>query len=127
MWRLLTFALLIYLCADVSVFEYYEGNLSLGIISYRQAFSLNSPDAQSADLSDDSLSSSKSYPHSDTDNLLFDDSDCFCCTAHAAFNPIHFAITLLPLTEAMREPNFINSQSNSEYHSPPYYRPPQFI
>lgn len=128
-WRLITIMLLIYSCADVSVLEYYEGNISLGIISYRQIFSLNSSGIQSAGRSDrgDSAKFSDSYPHSDTDDLLFEDNRCFCCTAQSAISPIHFAVTMLPLDEKIREPNFHNSQNECDSHSPPYYRPPRFI
>ena len=115
--------------ADVTVLEYYEGNLSLGIISYRQAFNLTPPDTLLIDSSSGNVAPSytKQYPHSDTDNLLFDDNDCFCCTAHAAINPIRFTITLAPLVEKMREPNFVSLHRNSEFHSPPFYRPPRFV
>jgi hypothetical protein len=125
----MTLALLIYSCADVSVLEYYEGNLALGIISYRQIFKSTSPDVQSAGSPDCaiSLSLAEQYPHSDTDNLLFDDNDCFCCTAQAAINPIRFAITLVPLIGKVREPNFVNLHKDSEFHLLPFYRPPRFI
>lgn len=85
-WRGLTVLMFFYLCADVSVLEYFCGNPSLGIVSYRQIVEFNPPSAEASKTSAaqntvDDLGSSKH--NEEESDIPFDGDDCFCCSSHA--------------------------------------------
>ncbi len=127
-WRGLTVLMFFYLCADVSVLEYFCGNPSLGIVSYRQIVEIDPPSAEASKTSaaqntvDDLRSSKHDREESD---IPFDGDDCFCCSSHAVITYNYLIVSLIPVAHQHYAPNFSNGRSHSDWHLPPFYRPPR--
>ncbi|MDQ6786629.1 MAG: hypothetical protein M3033_07390 [Acidobacteriota bacterium] len=79
-WRAMSALMFFYLCADVSVFEYFEGNQSLGIVSYRKVVEFFPPaETSESTLMKDSTFVSLFSTHGEGANTPIDDGDDFCC------------------------------------------------
>lgn len=127
-WRATAVLMFFYLCADVSVFEYFEGNQSLGIVSYRQVVELVPPtETSESGPAKDSAFVSLFTTHGEGTNIPSDDGDDFCCSSHALVAYKHLIVLLSPDICRHQAPNFSNQRTYSNWHSPPFYRPPRFI
>ena len=127
-WRVLTVFMFFYLCADVSVLEYFCGNPSLGIASYRQVIEVNSPPAKTSDkvIAENTINATHPSKHDEETDIPIDGDDCFCCSSHATFSYSYLVVSLLPVTSRQqRDPDFSNPQNHSDGHLPPSYRPPR--
>lgn len=126
-WRVLTVLMFFYVCADVSVLEYFCGNVSLGIASYRQIVKTDSPPAKTFERTSARKTIDFS-PFSKNDReteIPFDGDDCFCCSSHAIGSCSYLVVSFVPVSRQQREPVFFQRQSHSDWHLPPFYRPPQ--
>ncbi len=127
-WRVLTVFMFFYLCADVSVLEYFCGNPSLGITSYRQVVKVNSPPVKTSemDFAQSNIDTSRSSRHDQETDIPFDGDDCFCCSSHATVSYSYLVVSLLPaIHQQQRDPDFSNPHNHSDGHLPPSYRPPR--
>lgn len=126
-WRSLTVLMFFYLCADVSVLEYFCGNPSLAIASYRQVVKTNPQPIKSSeiDLTWNTIDYSHSSKHNHEPEIPFDGDDCFCCSSHAVITYDYLIVSLLPVVHQHYAPVFSNRQSLSNRHLLPFYRPPR--
>ncbi len=127
-WRGLTVLMFFYLCADVTVLEYFCGNPSLGIASYRQIVEINPQPAKASETSAarDAVDVSSSSKHGQEESdIPIDGDDCFCCSSHAVVAYNYLTVPLSPIVQQHYAPNFSNRQSHSNWHLPPSYRPPR--
>lgn len=126
--RVLTVLLFFYLCADVSVLEYFGGNVSLGIASFREVIEVNPQPAKTSQavLAQKTIDASRSSKRDRESEIPFDGDDCFCCSSHAAISYNYLIVSLVPITHRQqRKLIFFNSQNHSDWHLPPFYRPPR--
>ncbi len=126
-WRVLTIILFVYLCADLSVLEYFCGNPSLGIASYRQIVEIK---LQPTELSETAFAQNtidaSQLPDRDREpNIPLDGDDCFCCSSHALIGGANLIVSLSPVVPQHHDPVFSNRQNHSDWHLPPFYRPPR--
>jgi hypothetical protein len=127
-WHVLTVFMFFYLCADVSVLEYFCGNTSLGIASYREVVEVSPQPAKTSEtvLAKITIDASRSSKHDQETNIPFDGDDCFCCSSHATISYNNLIVSLLPIIQRQqRDPIFSNPQNHSDGHLPLSYRPPQ--
>lgn len=127
-WRGLTVLMFFYLCADVSILEYFCGNPSLGIVSYRQIVEVSpqSVKASEATPTQNTIDASNSSKHNQEESdFPIDGDDCFCCSSHAVITYNYLIVPLSPVIHRHYAPNFSNRQSHSNWHLPPFYRPPR--
>ena len=77
-----------YLCADVTVLEYFCGNPSLGIPSYRQVVDANpqSEHVSKTIFTQKTIAADPSSKDERDTEIPFDADDCFCCSSHATIN-----------------------------------------
>lgn len=126
--RLLTFLLFFYLLANVSVLEYFCGNPELGIVSYRQAVTIEKLPTENektvfVTFSADDYNSSHQDQKPD---IPLDGDDSFCCSSHATISYNYLVVSLMPVIHQQQSsPVFSNSQNHSDWHLPPSYRPPR--
>jgi len=127
-WRVLTVFMFFYLCADVSVLEYFCGNPSLGITSYRQVIEFNGQPAKISEtvVARGSIDAVPSSKHDKETDIPIDGDDCFCCSSHATVSYSYLVVSLLPaIHQQQRDPDFSNLQNHSDGHLPLSYRPPR--
>jgi len=117
-----------YLCADVTVLEYFCGNLSLGIPSYRQVVDAN-PQSKHISKTIFTQKTIDAEPSSKNDretNIPFDADDCFCCSSHSTISYNYLVVSLIPVViRQQRKAVFSNPQDHSDWHLPPSFRPPR--
>jgi hypothetical protein len=117
-----------YLCADVTVLEYFCGNPSLGIPSYSQVIEVKSQpiEASSTSSTQGNFNVSRSSKDDRETDIPLDGDDCFCCSSHATISYNYLIISLIPvISRRQRETVFSNPQDHSDWHLPPSYRPPR--
>lgn len=123
-WNLVAGLMALYMCANVTVLEYYGGNPELGIVSYRQVV-LDRDDRGSID--EHSTSILISSPRSgDSDSEVPDDGDdCFVTCSHTFQAASCLETQLNDVVVSQRDPNFLVRQIESDWHRPLFYRPPR--
>ncbi|MGI8494031.1 MAG: hypothetical protein ACR2L1_01800 [Pyrinomonadaceae bacterium] len=128
LWRVLTVFMFFYLCADVSVLEYFCGNPSLGTASYRQVIEINRQPVKTSEtiVVRNSIDAAPSSKHDEDTDIPIDGDDCFCCSSHATVSYSYLVVLLLPvISPQQRDPDFSSPQNHSDGHLPPSYRPPR--
>ena len=126
LWRAMLLMMFLYVCADVSIFEYFEGNQSLGIISYREVVKLDQPVTGAGTSLAKTLPGLVQFaPHNERTTTLFDDTDDFCCSVHAMVSGNKVIVSFIPIFNRIGEANFLHRNKDSDWHLPPDYRPPR--
>jgi len=126
-WRVTAVMLFFYLCANVSVLEYFCGNPSLGIASYRQAVEINPQLAKNVETTvARNTTDATQLPDRDQEpSFPLDGDDCFCCSSHALIGGANLTVSLIPVVPQNHDPVFLNQQTHSDWHLLPFYRPPR--
>lgn len=126
-WRVLTIVLFVYLCVDVSVLEYFCGNPSLGIISYRQIIEIKQQPTELSEAAfvQNSVDDSRLPDRDREPNIPLDGDDCFCCGSHTLIGGAILIDSLSAVAAQHHEPVFSNRQDHSDWHLPPFYHPPR--
>lgn len=124
-WRGMAVLMFFYLCADVTVLEYFCGNPSLGIVSYGQTVDIKPSPVNAAEMA--SVDVSHSSKDDRETEIPLDGDDCFCCSSHATISYNYLIVSLIPVVgqQQQRETLFSNPQDHSDWHLPPSYRPPR--
>lgn len=127
-WRGAAVLMFFYLCADVTVLEYFCGNPSLGISSYREVVEINPPPVKASRTTSaqDTIDVSRSSEGDRETNIPLDGDDCFCCSSHATISYNYSIVSLVSVNIGQqRESVFSNQQNHSDRHLPPSFRPPR--
>lgn len=129
-WRAMTVLMFFYLCADVTVLEYFCGNPSLGIASYREVVEIKSPPAEKlsqTSFAQNRITDSRSSKQDGESEIPIDGDDCFCCSSHAIVSYTSLIVTPKLVFSRPQAPNFSRRQNSSEWHFPPFFRPPRTV
>lgn len=107
--------------------EYFGGNVSLGIASYRQAVKIHSPAGETSrtDFARNSIAVSSSPKRDQETEIPWDGDDCFCFSSHALIGEVNFVVTLDPVIRQHHDTVFFHRQNHSDWQLPPFYRPPR--
>ncbi len=126
-WRVLAVLMFFYLCADVTVLEYFGGNVSLAIASYRQVVETNSQPAKLSQtaFARNTTDVSRSSKRDRETEIPWDGDDCFCSSSHAVISYNYSVVSLVPVFYPQRDPSFPNQKNHSNWHLPASYRPPR--